>query len=93
MQIFGPTHVHGPQSINAPHRAHAPQPSGGASQSGGTDQLDISSEANFVSRARDLPDIRSERVAEIRQAIADGSYDTADKLDVALGRLLDELAG
>ncbi len=54
MQIHGPTHVHGPQSINAPHRTQAPQP---AAQSGyvtGADQLDISREADMVSRVRDI---------------------------------------
>lgn len=91
MQIFGPTYVHGPQSVNAPHRAAAPQPASSAGATTGADQLDISSEANFVSQARDLPDIRADRVAEIRQAIADGVYETNDKLDLALERLLAEI--
>lgn len=92
MQIHGPAYLHGPQSINAPHRASAPQPAQGAQQVSGADQLDISSEANYVSLAREIPDIRADRVAEIRQAIADGTYDTDEKLDIALERLLDEIA-
>ena len=69
MQINGPTHVHGPQPINAPHRAQAPQPSAQRSQLTGADQLDISREADMVSRVREMPDIRADRVAEIRAAI------------------------
>lgn len=91
MQIFGPTYVHGPQSVNAPHRAQPQQPAAGASPAAAADQLDISSEANFVSRARDLPEVRADRVAQIRQAIADGTYETGDKLNVALDRLLAEI--
>ena len=86
MQIHGPTHVHGPQSINAPHRAQAPQPAAQTGYATGADQLDISREADMVSRARELPDIRAERVAEIRAAIEAGTYETADKLDIAVGR-------
>ena len=92
MQIHGPTHVHGPQPINAPHRTQAPQP---AAQSGyvtGADQLDISREADMVSRVREIPDIRADRVAEIRAAIEAGTYETAEKLDIAVGRLLDEIS-
>ncbi len=92
MQIHGPTHVHGPQSINAPHRAQSPQPAAETGYVTGADQLDISREADMVSRARELPDIRTERVAEIRAAIEAGTYETADKLDIALGRLLDEIS-
>jgi negative regulator of flagellin synthesis FlgM len=40
-----------------------------------------------------LPEIRHERVAEIRQQIAAGTYETPEKLEVALDRLLDELGG
>ena len=92
MQIHGPTHVHGPQSINAPHRAQAPQPSAQRSNVTGADQLDISREADMVSRVRDLPDIRADRVAEIRAAIEEGVYETDEKLDIAVGRLLDEIS-
>ena len=55
------------------------------------DQLDISSEADLASRVRELPSIRSDRVAEIREQIASGAYETEEKLDVALERLLDEI--
>ena len=92
MQIHGPTHVHGPQPINAPHRAMAPQPSAQSSNITGADQLDISREADMVSRVRDLPDIRADRVAEIRAAIEEGVYETDEKLELAVGRLLDEIS-
>jgi negative regulator of flagellin synthesis FlgM len=59
----------------------------------GVDELDISAEADLVSRVRDLPDVRADRVAEIRSEIAAGVYETGDKLDLAVGRLLDELSG
>ena len=40
-----------------------------------------------------LPDIRYERVEEIRRQIATGSYETPEKLELALDRLFDELQG
>jgi negative regulator of flagellin synthesis FlgM len=63
----------------------------GSASASGVDQLDISSEADFVSQARDLPEVRSERVAEIRAQIQSGKYETSEKLDIALERLLDEI--
>jgi len=53
--------------------------------------LDISREADLVSRIHDIPDVRADRVAELRAAIESGTYETPDKLDIALGRLLDEI--
>ena len=91
MQIHGPANIHGPQPINPPHRAHS---SGSATRPTGvdhTDQVDISPEADQISRAREASDVRSDRVAEIRRAIADGSYETDEKLNAALDRLLDEM--
>ncbi len=44
----------------------------------------------MVSRIRDLPDIRHDLVARIRGEIEAGTYETDEKLDVALGRLLEE---
>lgn len=90
MQIYGPAHVHGPQSIGAPHRAQAPQAAPSAGYEA-VDQLDISHQADLVSRARETPDIRADRVANIRAAIAAGVYETDDKLNIALARLFDEI--
>jgi anti-sigma28 factor (negative regulator of flagellin synthesis) len=56
------------------------------------DELDISPEADFVAQARDLPEIREDRVAQIRAQIEAGTYETSAKLDAALSRLLDEIA-
>lgn len=92
MQVNGPTRIHGPQAINAPHRTSPAKPPAEAGQTASTDQLDISPQADMVSRARELPEVRSERVAEIKAAIEGGTYDTAEKLDIALDRLLDEIA-
>jgi negative regulator of flagellin synthesis FlgM len=44
-----------------------------------------------VKAAGATSDIRFDRVAAIKAAIADGSYETPDKLDIALDRLLDRL--
>lgn len=91
MQIYGPSHVHSAQPLNAPHTQRA-QPAGGASSAqSASDQLDISEAADIASRLSEIPDVRQDRVAEIRSALADGSYDIDSRLDVALDRLLDEI--
>jgi hypothetical protein len=40
----------------------------------------------------DDPDIRSELVRRVRREIAAGAYDTPEKLDAALERMLDDLS-
>lgn len=90
MYVYGTSHIHAAQPLRAPHRPAAAGPAG-ETASFGVDQLDISSEADFVSQARDLPEIRHDRVAELRAQIASGKYETAEKLDIALDRLLDEI--
>ena len=92
MQIYGPTHVHAAQPLAPPHRlspTQAPNPSGADY---GVDQLDLSPEAELAAQIRDLPEIREDRVAAIRAQIASGTYETPEKLDIALSRLLDEIA-
>ena len=92
MYIYGTTQIHAAQPLNPPHRLTPTQSTSGASSFTGVDQLDISPEADFVAQARELPEIREDRVAAIRAQIQSGAYETADKLDVALSRLLDEIA-
>jgi negative regulator of flagellin synthesis FlgM len=91
MQISGASQVHGAQSISAPHQARAAAPSASSNFSV-SDQLDISPAAQFVDQANSLPAIRQDRVNQIKAQIANGTYETADKLDKALSNMLNELA-
>jgi negative regulator of flagellin synthesis FlgM len=91
MYIYGTSHVHAAQPLAAPHRT-APAQAASSPYSSGIDQLDISPEADFVAQARELPEIREDRVAAIRDQIKSGTYETPEKLDMALNRLLDEIA-
>lgn len=91
MQIYGPGGVHGAQPITSPHtnrRIDAPQQTSSLQP---TDELTLSSEASFVDAARSLPDVRQDRIDSIRQQIADGTYDTDDKMNAALNAFLDEV--
>jgi len=53
------------------------------------DQVELS--VDGVRAAETTSDIRFDRVAAIRTAIAEGTYETPEKLDLALERLLDRL--
>lgn len=92
MYIYGTSHVHAAQPLAAPHRLTPTQPATSPYSSAGVDELDISPEADFVAQTKGLPEIREDRVAQIRAQIEAGTYETAGKLDVALSRLLDEIA-
>jgi len=99
MQIYGPFRVSTTQSTSNVHRAggcEKPAESGAAKQSGPVDQLDLSQSVASADRldggtAIAGEGIRFERVAELRRQIADGSYDTPEKMDAALDRFLDRL--
>ena len=45
-----------------------------------------------MSRIHEIPDVRTHLVDEIRQQIMDGTYETPERLQVAVDRLLDELS-
>ena len=56
-----------------------------------SDRVDISDRARLLSKIAALPDTRTELVDSIRKQIADGTYDTADRLDQAVSSLLGDL--
>ena len=95
MQVYGPSQLHGVHGVNAPHGA-APRGAelGSAQPSGPSaprDELAISDVGRFVDQANSLPDIRQDRVQELRAALVNGTYDIDSKLDVTVSRLLDEI--
>ena len=92
MQVYGPSQVHGAQGITGPHGTTA---SRGPEQSSGLsaprDELQLSDVGRFVDQANSLPEIRQDRVQELRAALASGTYDIDSKLDLTVSRLLDEI--
>jgi flagellar biosynthesis anti-sigma factor FlgM len=91
MQIYGPTQLHAAQSITAPHAARSAPSVSPSSAASINDELSISDAAQQLEQIRQMPDIRQDRVDAIRSQIASGTYETADKMDIALSRLLDEI--
>ncbi len=93
MQIHGPSQLHGAQSIHGPHSARSVESSPSTpSTQPASDRLDISEAGQIASQLAEIPDIRADRVESIRAALANGTYETGDKLSTALDRLLDEIA-
>lgn len=92
MQIYGPSYIHAPHSANAPHNARGSQSIGAANTPAKiSDQLDISTAGLMADRLSEIPDIRQDKVDALRAAIAGGTYDTDEKMGMALDRLLDEI--
>jgi negative regulator of flagellin synthesis FlgM len=94
MQIYGPYRVSTTQPTSPAQRAQSQKPAELAARPSATpvDQLDLSSVNRLnASQIAGGGEIRIDRVADIRRQIAEGSYDTPEKMDAALDRLLDQL--
>jgi negative regulator of flagellin synthesis FlgM len=55
------------------------------------DDVDVSRTAELLVRMSDDPEIRAARLARIRAEIANGTYETTEKLERAVERLLREI--
>lgn len=98
MQVNG---INGPGNVSNVQRVQTPQSGAGEKgleasreHSQVQDKLDISQDIS--TRPADAPGadgIRHELVNRVRAEIMAGTYDTDEKMEIALGRLLDELEG
>jgi negative regulator of flagellin synthesis FlgM len=91
MHIYGPSQLHGAQQIGAPHGPRAAQPMCRPEALQIADEVDISEAARLVEQVHQLPETREDRVEAVRRQIAAGTYETSDKMNVAVERLLDEI--
>ena len=91
MEIFGAGGTQGPQPIY-PRLAAISLDAGQTVQAGAPrDHVEISPLGQLLDGINQMPAIRYERVEEVRRQIAAGEYETPEKLELALDRLLDEL--
>ncbi len=91
MHVYGPAHLHGAQAISSPHTSRLSGPSAARTYAPIQDELDISDAGRLVDEARQMPEMRMDRIRQIRAEIAAGTYETDAKLEAALGRMLDEI--
>jgi anti-sigma28 factor (negative regulator of flagellin synthesis) len=92
MQIHGTSQVHGAQAIAAPHSKQLTQPTSQPSSVDTTDEVSFSAESQLVAQANELPEIRQNRVNELRDLIQSGEFETADRFEGAISNLLNEIA-
>lgn len=57
------------------------------------DEVEISSVGRMLDDASRTAGVREQRLAEIKAAIDNGTYETPEKLEIALDRMLQQLGG
>ncbi|HUV39879.1 MAG TPA: flagellar biosynthesis anti-sigma factor FlgM [Planctomycetota bacterium] len=90
MKIRGPAGVGGADPIRSagPLRAKTVK---GTSSASRADSVEISEMAKFLEKISRLPDIRKDKVDAVKAQLANGSYETPEKLEKAINALLDDL--
>ncbi|HEX6037815.1 flagellar biosynthesis anti-sigma factor FlgM [Longimicrobium sp.] len=90
------TDIHRTEAARPVHAAHAATPGSPVAPvapAGGTDRVELSSEARALAARLDQPgegrELTPERIAELRQRIRDGVYDTPDMAEEVARRVLD----
>ena len=95
MNIYGTQFVHGAHTLSGPHSAKPQQPTGAqqATATQSKDEVTLSSAAQQANQASENTaassgEIRFDLVNRIRSEIVAGTYETPEKLDAALEKML-----
>ncbi len=91
MEIHGAGGAQGPQPIYPRLAAFTIESGQTVQAQAPRDQVEISPLAQMLDGINQLPEIRHERVEAIRSQIASGVYETPEKLELALDRMMDEM--
>lgn len=82
--VGGPGRIHGPSKISRITSPTAPSVASAA------DQVQLSRKAEMVSKALSMPQVRTERVADVKKLIESGRFDTDTRLEGALKKFVAE---
>ncbi|MCA9104156.1 MAG: flagellar biosynthesis anti-sigma factor FlgM [Planctomycetales bacterium] len=92
MQIYGFGQIHQAHAVKPTQRFEEVRDAAAASKTQyGPDELEISSEAQEVLASGEASTVRADKIANIREQIANGTYETPEKLEIAMNRLFDVL--
>lgn len=95
MDVNGTSSISGSLPINkqnGPSNTNIKQTPASKPISSPQDELEISSAGRMLDEMTNNSDMRAERLAQIKAAIDDGTYDTDEKLEAALSRMLDQIS-
>ena len=92
MDVNGIGPVSGSQPVRKVAQPATPPPAPEARPTSPTDELELTSVNSAAPSQVDLKaEFQSQRIAQIQQQIADGTYETPEKLDIAVDRMLESL--
>ena len=82
--------VGGPGRIHGPNKIARVTPSSTPSGASSADKVVLSQKAGMVSKALAMPQMRMERIAEVKKMIESGRFDTDTRLEGALKKFVAE---
>ncbi len=91
MVNVGPIQAPGGTQPISGARLDGVKPGGAIPNSIPVDRVEISQIARLISEVSSLPEVRAEKIAQVRAQIESGTYITPEKMDIAVGRLLEDL--
>jgi flagellar biosynthesis anti-sigma factor FlgM len=91
MEVTGPSSIQRAFPVKPAQTTSQGQPAQRARLEMPKDEVEISSVGKMLENLNQSPEIRAERLAQIKAEIADGTYDTDAKMSVALDRLMASL--
>jgi len=91
MSVTGPGHVQGSFPVRPAQPTPPPTPSESTQPSQQTDEVEISSAGRMLDKIQQSGEVRTERLAQIKAAIEAGEYETPEKLEAALNRMMSQI--
>ena len=91
MEVRGLSSASPMSPINRPETVPGPRESQAAGPGTPRDEVEISAVGKLLEDASHIPGIREQRLAEIKAAIEAGTYETPEKLELALHRMIEQL--
>ncbi|MDP7008132.1 MAG: flagellar biosynthesis anti-sigma factor FlgM [Phycisphaerales bacterium] len=82
-----------PVEVVAPEATNSATASSHVDTVAATDRVEISQHAQLLEKIHQLPEVRQDKIDAIKEAIENNTYLTNDKLDIAVSRMIDEMAG
>ena len=90
--------MHDIQPLNSPIPAKPLEPTGAVTGNKPLSQpaqicdtVEISTIAKLAAKVHQIPEVRAELVARVKTELAAGTYETTERIDVAVGKLMEEL--